>query len=311
MGAASFGVRRYSRCLTVDLIVNPASGPAVRHLPRHERIHFASRLLRDLGATSIRATQTTASGDARIAARAALDAGSQRVVVWGGDGTLNEVAADLLDTGMPIGIVPGGSGNGLARGLGLPLDVENAVRVAMLGTPRDIDTGIVDGHPFLNLAGIGFDAAVAERFNTSNLRRGLVPYVTSIYDQWRTFDTQRFRIRLDAAMPIDLEAHLVVVCNGQQYGHGARVAPAAAFDDGLFDVVALPRITVSRLVLHGWRLFAGTLEQVPGVYTGRARRVEVSQPRPTPLHLDGEVLGSASARTFEVRPRSLRVMASR
>ena len=101
-----------------------------------------------------------------------------------------------------------------------------------------------------------------------------------------------------------------MVCNGQQYGHGARVAPGASFDDGLFDVVAVPRITAARIVGHGWRLFSGTLPLVPGVFTGRARRVEVSQARAMPIHLDGEVANAETARTFEVRPRSLRVMTS-
>ena len=294
--------------MTVDLIVNPASGPAVRRLPRQERLAFVSRLLRTHGATTIRATATRGSGDAVRAARSALDAGTDRIVVWGGDGTLNEVAGTLLDTGVQLGVVPGGSGNGFARGLGLPLDVDSAVKVAMLGHPADIDTGLVNGHPFLNLAGVGFDAAVAERFNTSNLRRGLVPYLTSILHEWRTMRMQRFRLRLDNAMPVEIEANFVVVCNGQQYGHGARVAPAAAFDDGLFDVVAVPDLTLSRLMRHGWRLFNGTLPVVPGVFTGRARRVELSQATALPIHLDGEVIGAETARTFEVRPRSLRVM---
>jgi diacylglycerol kinase (ATP) len=294
--------------MRVDLIVNPASGPVLRSLPRRGRVDFVSRLLRTLGATTVRATETTGPGDGAKAVRAALDAGTDRVVVWGGDGTLNEVAGCLLDTGTCLGVVPGGSGNGFARGLGLPLVVETAVAVAMHGKAFDIDTGLVDGRTFLNLAGVGFDAAVAERFNTSNLRRGLRPYVTSIYREWRTFESQRFRLRLDDAMPIELDAHFVVVCNGQQYGHGARIAPAAAFDDGMFDVVAVPQITASRLARHGWRLFNGTLAQVPGVFSGRGARVQLTQERPMAIHLDGEVMDSAQSRQFEVRPRSLRVM---
>jgi diacylglycerol kinase (ATP) len=264
--------------------------------------------LRTYGATTIRATATRGGGDGLRAALAALDAGTDRVVVWGGDGTLNEVAGTLLGTGVRLGVVPGGSGNGFARGLGLPLDVEAAVKVAMLGVPREIDTGLVNGHPFLNLAGVGFDAAVAERFNTDNLRRGLGPYVTSILREWQTLHMQRFRIRLDDAMPFEIEAHFVVVCNGQQYGHGARVAPAAAFDDGMFDVVAVPNVTLARLVRHGWRLFTGSLPVVPGVFTARASRVELSHSARLPIHLDGEVVGAETARTFEVRPRSLRIL---
>jgi YegS/Rv2252/BmrU family lipid kinase len=293
--------------LTVDLIVNPAAGPAVGGLPRTGRVHFVSHLLRAHGATTIRTTETRSRGDGARAVRAALDAGTDRLVVWGGDGTLNDVASVLLDTGVGLGIIPGGSGNGLARGLGLPLDVEAAVQVAMLGRLRAIDTGRVDGHAFLNVAGVGLDAAVAERFNTHNLRRGLLPYITSILAEWRATEAHRFHIRLDEAMPIDIEAHFVVVCNGQQYGHGARIAPAAAFDDGWLDVVAVPRVTPGLMVRHGWRLFNGTLPSAPGVFTGRARRVELSHPVPLPIHLDGEVIGTETARTFEVRPRSLRV----
>lgn len=294
--------------MTVDLIVNPASGPAMHRLPRRDRVDFVSRLLRTLGATTIRATETTGPGDGARAVSAALDAGTDRVVVWGGDGTLNEVAARLVGTGTCLGVIPGGSGNGFARGLGLPLMVDAAVKVAVHGTARDIDTGLVDGRTFLNLAGVGFDAAVAGRFNTANPTRGLRPYVSSIFREWRTFESQRFRIRLDNAMPIELEAHLVVVCNGQQYGHGALMAPEAAFDDGLFDVVAVPPITAARLTRHGWRLFNGTLARVPGVFSGRAARVELSQDRPLAIHLDGEVMGEEQSRTFTVRPRSLRVM---
>lgn len=294
--------------MTVDLIVNPASGPARRRLARGERVHFVSGLLRAHGATTIRATQTSGVGDGARAARAAREQGTDLVVVWGGDGTLNEVAGTLLDSGLRVALVPGGSGNGFARGLGLPLSVEAAVRVAFDGRPRDIDTGTVSGRAFLNLAGVGFDAAVAERVNTRNVRRGLRPYVSGIFQEWRTFDTHRFHVVLDERPAMDVEAHFVVVCNGPQYGHGARIAPTATFDDGLFDVVAVPRITASRLLRHGWRLFNGTVPAIPGVFTARARRVELTHDRPLPLHLDGEVVPAEATHTFEVRPRSLRIM---
>lgn len=294
--------------MTVDLIVNPASGPVVARLPRHERMALATAGLHALGVTAIRPTQTAAIGDATRAAHEARRLGSDLVVVWGGDGTLNEVASALLDGEIPLGIVPGGSGNGLARGLGLPLTMEAALRVAVTGTPWRIDTGQVSGRVFLNLAGVGFDAAVAHRFNTGNLHRGLKPYVSAIFHEWRTFGTQRFELSLDDGPAVTHEAHLVAVCNGQQYGHGARVAPVAAFDDGWFDVVVVPEITARRLARHGWRLFNGTLPRVPGVHTARARRVGLSHASPLPMHVDGEVVEGETTHTFEIRPRSLRVM---
>ena len=294
--------------MTVDLIVNPASGPAIRRLPRDERMRFVSDLLHARGVTAVRATQTSGVGDGARAARAALDAGTDLVLVWGGDGTLNEVAGALLESGVPLGIVPGGSGNGFARGLGVPLTVDAAVQVALRGRPRDIDTGVVNGRAFLNLAGVGFDAAVAERVNTRNLKRGLRPYVSGIFHEWWACPTHTFEVTLDDAQAARLEAHLIVVCNGQQYGHGAQVAPGALFDDGWLDVVAVPRVTLSRLARHGWRMFNGTLPAVPGVYTARARRVAITQTMRLPLHVDGEVVPGETSRVFDIRPRSLRVV---
>lgn len=293
---------------TVDLIVNPASGPPSARLPRGDRMAYASRVLASLGAGVVRPTVTAAIGDGARAARAGIGQGTDLVVVWGGDGTLNEVAAALLNTGVPLGIVAGGSGNGLARGLGLPRRVDAALRVAMLGGRRVIDTGSVEGRTFLNVAGVGLDAAVAERFNRDNRRRGLRPYVSALLHEWWRFPPRQFQLTLDDAPAAALHAHLVVVCNGQQYGHGARVAPRASFDDGALDVVAIPAVTLRRLTRDGWRLFTGSLDRAPGVLTARAQRVTLSHAHPLAVHLDGEVVAGGTSRTFQVQPRSLCVM---
>ncbi|HTU99736.1 MAG TPA: YegS/Rv2252/BmrU family lipid kinase [Luteitalea sp.] len=294
--------------MTIDLIVNPASGPVVGGQPREHRLAFAIAQLKTLGVQSIRPTQTAAIGDATRAAAEARRLGSDRVVVWGGDGTLNEVAAALLDGPVPMAIVPGGSGNGLARGLAIPLSVEPALRAAVVGAAHRIDTGRVTGRAFLNLAGVGFDAAIARRVNTNNLRRGLRPYVSAIFHEFRSYGAQAFSLRLDDGETTTFDAHMVAVCNGQQYGHGARIAPHAAFDDGWLDVVVVPEITGRRLARHGWRLFNGTLAQVPGVRVARARHIVLSHPVPLPVHLDGEVVEGEKTHTFEINPRSLAVV---
>jgi len=294
--------------MTVDLIVNPASGPGVGALPRGDRLAYATRALEALGADVVRPTATAAAGDGARAVRDGVGRGTDRVVVWGGDGTINEVAAAVLHSGIPLGIVAGGSGNGFARGLGLPGGVAAALRVAVRGRTRQVDTGTVGGRLFMNLAGVGFDAAVAARFNHQNERRGLRPYVSAIVHEWWRFPPRRFEITLDDNPPVWLDAHLVVVCNGQQYGHGARIAPQASFDDGVLDVVAVPALTLRRLVWHGWRLIDGSLARVPGMLMARATRVTLAQDEALPVHLDGEVADSATRRTFEVRPGSLCVM---
>lgn len=292
--------------MTVDLIVNPASGPRSRRLARGDRTAYAMRILHEAGAGRIRHTETAAIGDAARAVKAGLAAGTDLVLVWGGDGTLNEAAGVLTGTGVPLGIVPGGSGNGLARALGLPLHPEAALRVAAGGSTVEIDVGHVAGRAFFNLAGLGFDAAIARRFNQHGSRRGLRTYVIEALREWSVHRPATYRIAIDDVAAVDVVAHLVVVANGSQYGHGAQVAADAVLDDGWLDVVAVPPITASSLLRHGWRLFAGSLTHVPGVFAARAHRVTISTDARVALHLDGEVMDAGTSQDFTLQPRALR-----
>lgn len=293
--------------MVVDLIVNPASGRASRAVPRAQRLRLVSDLLRAAGATVSRSTLTRGAGDAHRAAQVAVAAGADRVLVWGGDGTVNEVADALAGTRVVMALVAGGSGNGFALGLGLPRGLAPAVDTALHGAVRDIDVGVVDGRTFVNVAGIGFDAAIAARVNTGNSRRGLWPYVQSALAELRTYEPTTFTLTLDDGPAVTTTGHQVVVCNGMLYGPGARIAPGATFDDGWLDVVALPPVTTGLLVRHGWRLLVGALAGAPGVVTGRAKRIEVTQARALPAHLDGEVLPETTTRVFEIRTRALRI----
>jgi diacylglycerol kinase (ATP) len=291
---------------TIDLIVNPASGPTVRGLARGARLEFAARVLEAEGAT-VRATATCAAGDAAVAVRRAVEALSDLVVVWGGDGTVNEVASGLIGHDVPLAIVPGGSGNGFARALGVPLHAGAALRLALEGQSRLIDTGLAGTRRFFNIAGIGFDAGVARRFNASGSRRGLVPYLWGTGAELRAHQATCYDVRLDGQPWFVGDAHLVATANGQQYGHNARIAPWAALDDGWLDVVVVPDITTWRVIRHGWRLFAGSVARVPGVRTGRAKRVDIRIAEARLLHLDGEVYEAGASARFEIDPASLLV----
>ncbi len=293
---------------TVDLIVNPASGPASRRLDRAGRVQYAVRVLEGLGARHVRATGTRRAGDGAAAAARAAAEGVDLVVVWGGDGTLNETASALAGTPTTLGIVPGGSGNGLARGLLIPLDVDAALKVALRGVTCPIDVGTVCGRPFVNIAGMGFDAAIAARFNAAGgTRRGLLPYLRACAAELTVHVPSIWRVRLDGVDWFAGPASMVVIANGQQYGHGARIAPAARFDDGRLDVVVVPDVTPWRVVRHGWRLFAGSIGRVPGVRTAAAREVEVVPEGPCLLHLDGETQPATGTMSCTVRHRALRV----
>lgn len=293
---------------TVDLIVNPASGPPGRSLDRAGRGAYAVRVLEALGAGAVRLSETRRAGDGAGAAARAVADGAELVVAWGGDGTLHEVASALVGSRTALGIVPGGSGNGLARGLGVPLAVDAALATALHGSTVPIDTGTANGRTFVNIAGFGLDGAIAARFNaTGGARRGLLTYISACTAELRVHVPSRYRVRVDGSEWFSGPAHVVAVANGPQYGHGARIAPNASFEDGWLDVVVVPDVTVWRVARHGWRLFAGSIGQVPGVRAGRGREVDVVAEGPCLLHLDGETQQVTDTVSLTVRPRSLLV----
>ena len=224
------------------------------------------------------------------------------VVAVGGDGTVHEVAKRLIGTPMALGILPTGSGNGLARHIGLPMDPRQSLRACSAQRIVEIDTATVNGMPFLGTMGIGFDAWVAEQFATSRTRglrtyvavalRGLIHYSASDYDI--DVDGQRDRHR----------ALIVAIANSSQYGNNARIAPLASLQDGILEVVVVER--VSALAIP--RLFAGTLHQAAGVRMMRGRHIEIRRPAAGAAHLDGEAVTMPAELIIDVVPRSLHIL---
>jgi diacylglycerol kinase (ATP) len=242
-----------------------------------------------------------------VLAQAAVAARATLVCAWGGDGTVNEVARVLAGTGTALGIVPSGSGNGLARELGLPWDPVAALGVALGRRERVIDVGDVEGHLFVNVAGIGADAQVAARFNARpGARRGLWPYVWMGAHELFRYRAVEYTIRVGAESWRE-EAIVVLCANGRQYGGGAVVAPTARLDDGQLDLVVVsprPPFETLRDSLH---LFRGTLDRAPGVRTARVPMVEIAASEPILFHVDGEAVTGGPVITVGVRPAVLRV----
>jgi YegS/Rv2252/BmrU family lipid kinase len=250
---------------------------------------------------------TEGPGHALELARAAVAARAALVCAWGGDGTVNEVARAVAGTGTALGIVPAGSGNGLARELGIPWDPAAALGVALGRRERVIDVGDVDGRLFVSLAGIGLDALVAARFNARGSgRRGFWPYVVIGARETLRYRPREYAFRVGAETWRQ-RALLVVCANARQYGGGAVVAPTARPDDGQLELVvvaARPPLVALRDALH---LFRGTLDRAPGVRTVRTPAVEIAGEEPILFHVDGEALTGGTVLTVRVRPAVLRV----
>jgi YegS/Rv2252/BmrU family lipid kinase len=262
--------------------------------------------------TETRIVVSERRGDVRELAAAALRDGSRLVMVWGGDGSVNEAGSALLGSGTPLAIIPAGSGNGLARELGIPLRPDQAIAAALQGRPRSIDAGELDGRPFFNVAGVGFDARIASRFDRAP-NRGLATYVRVSARELLTYAGGTYRINCGDPGTIALRevrrALLVTVANSPQFGNGARIAPLAKLDDGRLDLVVFEEVSRFATICAVPRLFRGGLERVRGLTTQQIERGRIESDTPMAFHVDGEPVEGGKTLEIRVLPGALTVIA--
>jgi YegS/Rv2252/BmrU family lipid kinase len=256
---------------------------------------------------------TTGPGDARRFASEAAAAGAEIVLAIGGDGTANEIAWGLLGTSTALGLVPMGSGNGLARTLGIPLSPDRALSVLADAVPRAMDVGMINGRPFLNVAGAGFDAQVGLDFHEHGRRggrRGVFTYV------WLSvLRTMRYSAEawvLDAGtQKFEGRAYIVAFVNGRQYGGGAVLVPGARLDDGLLDIVVIEDAPALELAWNAQRLFFGTLAQYRRYRHVASPGAVLTATNPAPHHRDGEPESPTARLEASILPRALRILVPR
>ena len=253
---------------------------------------------------------TTAPAEATIVARQFVADGVSLVVAVGGDGTVNEVANGLLAaaSGAALGVLPAGRGVDFARSVGTPRNADAALERIVRATPRPIDVGRAtfgDGssRAFVNVAGLGFDAVVAERVARSRLPGSTVPYVSGLLGALIRYRNLDVAIEVDGER-IDGRALAVVVANGRYFGGGMKIVPEADLADGLIDLAILGDLSKSDLLRNVPRVYRGTHVSHPKFRHRTAHEVRVTTAEPAPVQLDGEVVGAAPV-TFTVEPGAL------
>ena len=229
------------------------------------------------------------------------------MIAWGGDGTVNEIASALASTATALGIVPAGSGNGLARELGVPLAADAALAVCAGGSVRRIDAGQLGGRWFFSIAGIGFDAHVALAFDRDQGRRGLHTYVRLTAGELWRHTCGQFRVNDAPAV----QALLIAFANSGQFGNGARIAPSARIDDGLLDMVVFQERSRAATLWGLPKLFTGGVERVPGVSIRQVTDAVVESDRPMLFHVDGEPVQGGTRLEARIHPAVLRVAGGR
>ena len=291
----------------IAVIINPVSGTGGRIDVARARAAKAAALLASRGADPSNVFITERAGHAREIALNAVARGISAVAAWGGDGTMNEIGSALAFRDAALSLVPSGSGNGLARELGIPFEPDAALETALRGRERTIDAGEIDGRLFFNVAGVGLDARVAHAFAVNGLeKRGFTRYLQLTMRELAAYRPDLLTVSTPAGS-ICKPSLLVAIANGRQYGNGAIIAPRAKLDDGLLDVITVGARSLLRASLELPFVFAGMVDRVGGVRSEKAESVGITSSYPIVYHLDGEPIAGTLKLSALVRPAALRV----
>jgi YegS/Rv2252/BmrU family lipid kinase len=280
------------------VIVNPAKSDTAEARGRIDKA------LTTAGWTPSLWLETTAQDPGRGMAEAAVAADVHLVVICGGDGTVMACLGALANSGMPLAIIPLGSGNLLARNLGIPLEFDDALSTAIDGVERRIDLGRLDDRPFAVMAGMGFDAAMmADTSEGMKRAAGWPAYVASALRHLRD-PAMRVRLRIDDEPELRMAARTVLVGNVGQLEGGLELLPDAAADDGVLDVVVVAPRTLRDWLRVAYRIMRHS-EHDRHLERLRGRSISIEADRVVPRQMDGEVIGEGCCIDARVEPGAL------
>jgi len=241
---------------------------------------------------------------AATAAREKVD----MVVAIGGDGTINEIGRSLVHTDTALGIIPCGSGNGLARHLQIPLEPKAAIDIINEGNCLCIDYGKINNIPFFCTCGVGFDAFVSLKFADSG-KRGLLTYLENTLHESLNYKPETYEIENEEGS-VKYKAFLIACANASQYGNNAYIAPQASLTDGLMDVTILEPFTVLDVPSLSFQLFNKTIDQNSRIKMLRTKKIKIHRSKPGVLHFDGDPLMADEDIEVELIPHGLNIITS-
>ncbi|HZY79692.1 MAG TPA: YegS/Rv2252/BmrU family lipid kinase [Cyclobacteriaceae bacterium] len=245
-------------------------------------------------------------GHATELARQAVAEKFDMAFAVGGDGTVNEVAQGLVDSPVAMGILPKGSGNGLARHLGVPMKFGDALQLVSSSRVINMDTMSINGKLSVNVSGIGFDGHVAALFG-ANGKRGLAGYTKLVLKEFMSYK------EIEAEVLIDGTSHrassfIIALANSSQFGNNAVVAPLASVCDELIDVCFIKKVPISRVVGFAAKMFSGTLDKSSLVDIRKGKNVTIKFPQPVAFHIDGEPQEAVQNFDIRIQPGRLKMV---
>ena len=263
------------------LIINPISGTR----SKDGLSEMVKKSLHGAG-ISVESRFTRESGDAGRFTREGLEKGVDMVISAGGDGTVNDIANTLAHTDVPLGILPFGSGNGLARSLSIPQDLTEALKIISDGHILRCDRGKADNLPFYCTFGLGFDALVSEKFAATK-RRGRITYSRNVLREFLHYRSEPYAISINGEVFTE-KALLIAVCNTPQYGNNAYIAPKAKLTDGYLDITVVHSGSPLVTMMMGVELMTGYIDRNTRIDTFRVKGAMIARLHEGAVHVDGE-----------------------
>ncbi|MCR5472460.1 MAG: YegS/Rv2252/BmrU family lipid kinase [Prevotella sp.] len=285
----------------ITFIVNPISGTKSK-----DALPLLVKQLIDDSLYECEIIKTEYAGHAAELASQCVNDHIEICVAVGGDGTVNEVARSLAHSETALGIIPCGSGNGLARHLCLPMDMKQALQVINAGKTDYFDYGVINDQPFFCTCGMGFDAYVSLKFAESG-KRGLATYVENVLKEGLTYKPDTYIIT-DESGNHQYNAFLVACANASQYGNNAYIAPEASMQDGLLDVIIMEPFNIIEAAKVGFDLFAKTLKSNKHIKTFQARSIHIHRNESGAVHFDGDPTKMGTDIDVRIEPLGLKAI---
>lgn len=249
---------------------------------------------------------TEYAGHATVIAQEACEDGMDIVVAVGGDGTINEVGKALVHSSTAMGILPCGSGNGLARHLMIPINIKKAIEIINQCDIRELDYGMINDNPFFCTCGMGFDAFISQKFAEGG-KRGKLKYMQLVLSQGLRYKGEPYDITIGNE-ELHHFAYLVSCANASQYGNNAYIAPQASMSDGLLDVIVMDPFGFLDAPEMGFDMMNKTLDRSSKVQTFRTDHIHVHRQEDGPVHYDGDPVMMGKDIDVKIVKRGIRIV---
>lgn len=250
--------------------------------------------------------ETEYAGHAYEIAKESKEQGIDIVVAVGGDGTVNEVGRALVHSNTALGIIPTGSGNGLARHLLIPMKIKGAIQVLNDCEITDLDYGIINEHPFFCTCGVGFDAFISEKFAEAG-KRGPITYLENILKEGLKYEPETYEIEAENGT-IKKKAFLISCANASQYGNNAYIAPQASMSDGMIDVIIMEPFDALEASQISIEMFNKTLDKNNKIKTFRSKEIKIYRKAPGVIHYDGDPIDTGKEIVVILKEKGIKIL---